>query len=146
MSNPKSDFSTVIKTSISLITKQPRNISPSSKRNTNQSRITFQPDISKPHLLSFLHSMYNPIKLSNQSNLNFKKRRESSNKIPHTPTKNTSTSSKTKISPSSPISVNFNPVWWKKLSFNRKRTKNFTSTSINTKKRDHVKIQHVILH
>jgi len=35
MSNPKPDFSTVIKTSISSITKHTRNISPNSKRNTN---------------------------------------------------------------------------------------------------------------
>jgi len=102
MSNSKPDFSTVIKTSISSITKHTRNISPNSKRSTNQSRITFQPDISKSHLLSFLHSMYNPIKLDNQSSLNFKKRRESSNKFPHTHTKNTSTSSKTKISLAAP--------------------------------------------
>jgi len=86
MSNPKPDFPTVIKTSISSITKHPRNISPSSKCDTNQGRITFKSDISKPHLLSFLHS-----------NLNFKKRRESTNKLLHTPTENTSTSNKTRI-------------------------------------------------
>ena len=40
-SNPKPDFPTVIKTSISLIPKHQRNICPNSKRNTNQSRITF---------------------------------------------------------------------------------------------------------
>ena len=102
MSNPKPNFPTVIKTSISSITKHLRNICPSNKRNTNQSRITFQLDISKPHLLSFLHSMYNPIKLSNQSNMNSKKRRKSSNKFSHNPTKNTSTSSKTRISPCIP--------------------------------------------
>ena len=71
------------------------NICLSSKCSTNQSRITFQ---SKPHLLSLLHSMYNPIKLNNQNSLNFKEHRESSNKFPHTPKENTSTSSKTRIS------------------------------------------------
>ena len=96
MSNPKPNFFIVIKTSIPSITK-PMNIGPSSKRSTNQSRITFQPDISKPHRLSFLHSMYNPIKLSNQSSLNFKERRENSNKFPHSPTENISTNSKTRI-------------------------------------------------
>ena len=99
MNNPELDFLTVIKTSIPSITKHPRNISPSSKRNTNQSRITFKPNINKPHLLSFLHSMYNSIKLINHCSLNFKKRRENTNKLPHTPTKNTSTSSKTRIHP-----------------------------------------------
>ena len=69
MNNPKLDFPTVIKTSIPSITKHPRNISPSSKHNTNQGRITFKPDISKPYLLSFLHSMYNSIKLNNYSSL-----------------------------------------------------------------------------
>ena len=103
MSNPKPDFLTVTKTSISSITKHPRNIDPNSKRSTNQSRITFQSDISKPHLFSFLHSMYNLIKFNKHSSLNFKKRKESSSKFPHTPTKNTSTSSKTRISPSSPL-------------------------------------------
>ena len=103
MSNRKPNFPTIIKTSISSITKHPRNICPSSKRITNQSRITFQPDISKPHLLSFLHSMYNPIKPNNQSRLNFKKCKKSSNKFSHNPTKNTSTSSKTKISLTAPL-------------------------------------------
>ena len=97
MSNPKPDFPTVIKTSILSIMKHSRNISPSSKRNTNQSRITFKSDISKPHLLSFLHNMYNFIKLNNHSSLNFKKRKENTNKLFHTPTKNISTSSKTRI-------------------------------------------------
>jgi len=97
MSNPKPDCPTEIKTSISSITKHPQNISPSNKRNTNQGRITFKPDISKFHLLSFLHSMYNSIKLNNQSSLNLKKRSKSTNKFSHTPTKNTSTSSKTRI-------------------------------------------------
>jgi len=60
MSNLKPNFPTVIKTIIQSITKHPRNICPNSKHNTNQSRITFQPDISKSHLLNFLHSMYNP--------------------------------------------------------------------------------------
>jgi len=41
--------------------------------------------------------MYNFIQLSNHSSLNFKKRRESTNKLSHTPTENTSTSSKTRI-------------------------------------------------
>ena len=93
MSNPKPDFPIVIKTSIQSITKHPRNISPNSKRSTNQGKITFKPNISKPHFLSFLHSMYNSIKLSNHISMNFKKRKESTNKLPHTPTKNTSTSS-----------------------------------------------------
>ena len=109
--------------------KHPRNINPSSKCSTNQGKITFKPYISKPYLLSFLHSMYNFIKLNNHSSLNFKKRRENTNKLPHTPTKNTSTSSKTRISPSNPVSVNFNPTWWRELPSNRKRTKNFTSTT-----------------
>jgi len=39
MSNPKPDFPTVIKTSISW--KHPKNIGPNRKRNTNQSKITF---------------------------------------------------------------------------------------------------------
>jgi len=121
MSNPKPYFPTVIKTSISSITKQPWNISPSSKRGKNQGRITFKLYISKPHLLSFLHSMYNSIKLSNHRSLNFKKRRENTDKLSHTPTKNTSTSSKTRIFSSSPINVNFNPAWWRELPFNRKR-------------------------
>jgi len=129
MSNPKPDFPAVIKNNIPSITNHPKNIGHSSKRDTNQSRITFQQNISKPHLLSFLHSMYNPIKLSNQSSLNLKKRRENSNKFPHTPMKNTSISSKIK-----------------KLPSNRKKTKNFTSTSISTKKLDHIEIQHIILH
>jgi len=72
MNNYKSDFFTVIKINISSITKHTRNISPRSKRSTNQSRMTFQPDISKPHLLSFLHSIYNSIKLTNQISLNLK--------------------------------------------------------------------------
>jgi len=80
MRNLKPDFLTVIKTSIPSITKHPRNISPSIKRNTNQGRITFKPDISKPHVLSFLHSMYNSIKLSNYTSLNVKKHKESTNK------------------------------------------------------------------
>ena len=126
--------------------KYPWNISSSSKYNTNQCRITFKPNISKSHLLSFLHSMYNSIKLNNHSNLNFKKHNESTNKLPHTPTKNTSTSNKTRISPSSPISVNFNQAWSRELPSNRKRTKNFTTMSINTKKLNHVEIQHIILH
>ena len=99
MSNPKPNFPTIIKTSISSITKHPRN---NSKRSTNQGIITFKPNISKPHLLSFLHNMYNSIKLSNHSSLNFKKRRENTNKLSHTPTENTSTSSKTMIPPSNP--------------------------------------------
>ena len=103
MSNFKPNFLTVIKTSISSIMKHPMNICPNSKRSTNQRRITFQLDISKPHLLSFLHSMYNPIKFSNQSSLNFKKHRKSSNKFSHTPTESTFTSTKTKISHSSPL-------------------------------------------
>ena len=41
--------------------------------------------------------MYNSIQLSNHSSLNFKKLRESTNKLPHTPTENTSTSNKTRI-------------------------------------------------
>ena len=97
MSNPKPDFPTIIKINISSNMKHPRNISPSSKDNTNQGRITFKSDISKPHLLNFLHSMYNSIKLNNHISLNFKKRRESINKLFHTPTKNISISSKTKI-------------------------------------------------
>ena len=87
MSNPKPDFPTIIKTNIPLMTKDPRNISPNSKRNTNLGKITFKHDISKPRLLSFLHSMYKSIKLGNYSSLNFKKRKESTNKLPHTPTK-----------------------------------------------------------
>ena len=47
MNNPKPDFFTIIKTNISSITKHPMNICPSSKRNTNQGRITFQSNISK---------------------------------------------------------------------------------------------------
>jgi len=62
MGNPKPDFPTVIKTSIPSITQHSRNIGSSSKHNTNQNKITFQPDISKLHLLSFFHNMYNPIK------------------------------------------------------------------------------------
>ena len=97
MSNSKPDFPTVIKTSISSITKHPQNISFSSKRNTNQGRITFKPNSSKLHLLSFLQSMYNSIKLINRNSMNFKKRRESTNKFSHTLTENTSTSSKNRI-------------------------------------------------
>ena len=97
MSNPNPDFPTVIKISIPSITKHPRNISLSSKHNTNQGKISFKPNISKLHLLSFFHNMYNSIKLGNHSRLNFKKRKENTNKLPHTPIKNISTSSKTKI-------------------------------------------------
>ena len=79
MSNPKLDFITLIKTSISSITNYPRNISSNSKRSTNQNRITFEPDISKLHLLSFIPNMYNSIKLNNYNSLNFKKRRENTN-------------------------------------------------------------------
>ena len=106
MSNSIPDFSTVIKISISLIPKHPRNICPSSKHNTNQNRITFQPDISKPHLLSFFHSMYNSI------NLNFKGRRERSNKFSHTPRKIPSQVARPgyPLAAPSPISVNFNSV------------------------------------
>jgi len=57
MSNHKPDFSTVIKTSI----KHPKNICPSSKRNTNQDRVTFQPNISK---IQFLSSIINCCYLS----------------------------------------------------------------------------------
>ena len=102
MSNPKPVFPTIIKISIPSTTKHPQNISPSSKLSTNQDRITFKSNISKPHLLSFLHSMYNSIKLSNHSSLNFKKCRESTNKLLHTPTKNTSISSKTRYPLASP--------------------------------------------
>ena len=84
MSNPKSDFPTVIKTSIPSITKHPQNISLNSKHNTNQYRITFKSDISKFHILNFLHSKYNFIKLNNHSSLNFKKRRENIDKLIHT--------------------------------------------------------------
>jgi len=146
MSNPKPYFPTVIKTSMLSITKQPWNNSPSNKRGKNQGRITFKLYISKSRLLSFLHNMYNSIKLSNHKSLNFKKRRENTDKLSHTPTKNTSTSSKTIIFSSSPINVNFNPTWWRELSFNRKKTKNFTSTNINTKKLNHIEIQYIILH
>jgi len=104
MSNSKPDFFTVIKTIISSITKHPMNICPSSKCNTNQGKVTFE-------LLSFLQSIYNFIKFSNQSILNVNKRRESSNKLPHTPTENTSTSGKTWITPTN---------------INMKRTENFT--------------------
>ena len=97
MSNPKLYFPTVIKASVPPITKHPHNLSPSSKCTTNQCRITFKTYISKTHLLSFLHNIYNSIKLSNQSNLNINKRRKTTNKLLHTPTKNTSTSSKTRI-------------------------------------------------
>jgi len=41
--------------------------------------------------------MYNSIKLSIHKSLNFKKCRESTNKLPYTPMGNTSTSSKTRI-------------------------------------------------
>jgi len=41
--------------------------------------------------------MYNFIKLNHHSSLNFKKHNENTNKLPYTPTKNISTSSKTKI-------------------------------------------------
>jgi len=41
--------------------------------------------------------MYNFIKLNNHSSLNFKKRKESTNKFFHTPAENSSTSSKTRI-------------------------------------------------
>jgi len=58
MSNPKPDFSIVIKTSISSITKHLKNICPNSKRNTNQGRVTFPSDFSKSQLLSFLQSIY----------------------------------------------------------------------------------------
>ena len=102
MSNLKPDFLTVIKTSIPSITKHQQNISPKRKRNTNQCRITFKSDISKPHLLSFLHSMYNSIKLNNHSCLNFKTRKKITNKLPYTPTENTFTSSKTRI----PLNIN----------------------------------------
>jgi len=61
MSNAKPNFPIVIKTSIPSITKHTLKISPSSKRNTNQGRITFKLDISKLHLLSFLDSMYNVV-------------------------------------------------------------------------------------
>jgi len=135
MSNLKPDFPIVVKISISSITKHPQNISLSNKCSTNQGKITFKSYISKPHLLSFLHNIYNFIKLSNYSSLNFEKRRERTNKILHTLMRNTSTSSKTKISPNSPNSVNFNPAWWRELPSNRKRMKNFTSRSINIKKK-----------
>ena len=46
MTNLKPDFPTVINRSIPSITKYLRNISPNSKCNTNQGRITFKPDIS----------------------------------------------------------------------------------------------------
>jgi len=46
--------------------------------------------------------MYNSIKLSNYSSLNFKKRRKRTNKFFHTPTENTSTSSKSRIPLSAP--------------------------------------------
>ena len=103
MNNPKPNFPIVIKTSISSIMNHRRNISPNRKRNTNQCRITFKPDISKLHLLSFLHSMYNFIKLNNHNGLNFKKHKKSTNKLPHIPTKNTTTSSKTRIPLSTPL-------------------------------------------
>jgi len=92
MSNPKPGFPTLIKTNISSITKHLINIGSSNKHNTNQNRITFHPDISKTHLLNFLHSMYH--KLSNQSSLNFKKCRENFNKFLYIIAKNTFTSSK----------------------------------------------------
>jgi len=69
MSSPKPDFYTVIKTSIPSITKHPNNICPNSKHNTNQCRVTFQPDISKSQLLSFLKNIYNFIKFNNQNSL-----------------------------------------------------------------------------
>ena len=103
MNNHKTDFSTVIKTSIPSVTKHPRNISSSSKRNTNQGRITFKPSISKPHLLSSLHSMYNFIKLNNHNIPNFKKCKENTNKLFHTSTKNTSTSTNTRIPLTAPL-------------------------------------------
>ena len=80
-------FPTVIKASISSITKHPRDISPSSKRNINQIIITFQPNISKLRLLSLLHSIYNSIKFNNQSSIIFKKYKKNSNKLFHTPMK-----------------------------------------------------------
>ena len=52
ISNPKPDFLIVINTNISSIPKHQRNICPINKRNTNQSRITFQPEISKFYFLS----------------------------------------------------------------------------------------------
>jgi len=133
MSNPKPYFPTVIKTSVPPITKHPRNVTPNSSCTTNQGRITFKPYLTKTYLLSLLHSIYNSIKLSNQSSLNFNKRRKTTNKLPHTSTENTSTSSKTRITSNRTISVNFNPAWWRKLSSNKKRKKNFTTMSINTK-------------
>jgi len=145
MSNLKPDFPTVIKTSIQSITKHPQNISSSSKRNTNQGRITFKLDINKPLLLSFLHSIYNSIKLSNHNSLNFKKHRESTNKFLLTPTENTSTSSKTMIPLATP-SVLILTQPGEGNSSNRKKMKNFTITSINTKKLNHLEIQHIILH
>jgi len=62
--------------------KNPRYIGPNRKHSSTQSRITFQLGISKSHFFSFLQSMYNLIKLSNQNNMNFKKRRKSSNILP----------------------------------------------------------------
>ena len=105
MSNPKPNFLKVIKASSLLITKHPQNISLSSKRNTNQGRITFKSYINKSHLLSFIYNMYNSIKLNNHSSLDFEKCRESTNKLPHTPTENTSTSSMTRIYPLAAPSV-----------------------------------------
>jgi len=43
MSNPKLDFSTVIKTSISSITKHPINICPSSNVNATQTKVESHP-------------------------------------------------------------------------------------------------------
>jgi len=85
MSNPKPDFSVVLAV------------------NATQTKVESQ-DISKSQLLSFFQNIYNCIKFSNQ---NVKKRRESSNKLHHTLTENTSTSNKTLITRESPITFNY---------------------------------------
>ena len=146
MSNPKPDFLIVIKTSISSITKHPHNINPSSKRNTNQGRITFKSDISKPHLLSFLHSIYNSIKLSNHSSLNFKRRRENTYKLSHIPTENTSSSSKIKIPLTAPLMLILTKPGEGNSNLTRRGQRNLPLRVLIKKNINHVEIQYIILH
>jgi len=81
MRKPKLDFLTVIKT----VFHQLRNIHGTLVLAANATQT--KTDIGKPYLLSFLHNMYNSIKLNNHIGLNFKKRRENTNKLSHTSTK-----------------------------------------------------------
>ena len=146
MSNYKPVFRTVIKTSISSITKHPWNISPTSKCNTNQGRITSKSCISKSHLLSFLHSMYNSIKLNNQSSLNFKKRWKSTNKFSHTPTKNTYTSSKIRIPLAIPSVLILTQPDEGNSRLTGREQRTFSLRVLLPKKLNHVGIQNIIFH